>query len=1334
MGVYLKGVVMKNGISATFLLSWIATLTIAQESGFAGNIPPSLDYYTVPAISSVKRLPNTFPEDGELGGTLQIVAARNEFEPASFVVFSPQDADKAELKASDLTGDAGTIPAANVDLKIVKCWYQGGTAWYSYFADVTGREMVPELLLNDEKLIRVDTATRDNYLRVDYPDGPDYRWISNRLSVNIPFNAETTPVADAKTIQPFTLKAGRFKQFWVTVKVPADAEAGIYCGSITLSPADMSIPIVVRVLPFELPTPMTNYDETREFYTMFYNGPGYKDILRSNGSDKNHADRKMLALYENMRDHNIRHPRLDDFYPETRNQFIRQLEILRDSGCSTDPLFGAIRAFSPQWMNTVKGVPMAKQKLPQSFIGMIDPPHEIIESMFGHTNVYCFGYDEPAEWRVHTERLLWKYIHDKGLKIYSTGKDSHLRYAGYNEDFINCPGEPTRERASKWHAMGCRITNYAAPHTGPENPDFMRRIHGLQLFHANYDGIGNYKLTCYNWNDFLGEKYNFRRFNMTYPTQEDVIDTIAWEGVREAVDDVRYATKLKSLALRAIATDKTDNIYTGRQALQWVDTLDMKSVDLNTTRLEMVNRILALSEFEDKSSISKPQISKSVTRREDASVAKELVVTGKKAKAELKGAKKWKAVLSDKNIPAKQYQEATFKLIESLAVKGDMDDVFATAKAAALDNRLALADHFTAKLICAGIKVSNNVIQLKEKAAQAAATFAKSDLPSDVKVSAFNNAAKIFMATRQYALVREFSSLAGALYIDEPGEIYECQYVDNAPSSVEGWIATDILKNPKNRESRFEPYNRKAAELLVVDVNAERAVGDAKTVTEKGTAFYMAYDSDGWSMFIDCEDSEAEKVTTGLLSGGSLEMFFAPGAGECYYQWFVRPGSDKNSTAQWSPPFRHYRPMDSYWASDVDIIDNGFGVHVFIPWELVYDKLPVNGETWPFNIIRWSRAGGVTWRGKVHDIHNFGVVRWNGLTPETLLTIKRKIVMKGLAKYRKAKNVAIAHWSDEVLGDPKFYNQALLPAVERLDEMEKKATGTMTSDDVTTIYEEAVSDWMEFNYLVEELRREYLEKYLLGDTISSVKKVEQAETIHLFNGEDFSNFYIFLKDRGRNNDPKKVFTVEDGVIRISGEEWGCLTTNQEYDNYHLIAEFKWGDMTFGPRQDKALDSGILLHSVGEDGSVAGVWISSIEVQMIEGGTGDLLAVSDEWDKFTLTCPVAEEKQGQFYVYQPDGKPQTVYGDISGSGRVNWWGRDPQWKDVKGFRGEKDVEKPLGQWNRLEIIVKGQTIRVILNGIQVNYCIDVRPRKGKIQIQSEGAEVFIRRFDLIKLVD
>ena len=100
-------------------------------------------------------------------------------------------------------------------------------------------------------------------------------------------------------------------------------------------------------------------------------------------------------------------------------------------------------------------------------------------------------------------------------------------------------------------------------------------------------------------------------------------------------------------------------------------------------------------------------------------------------------------------------------------------------------------------------------------------------------------------------------------------------------------------------------------------------------------------------------------------------------------------------------------------------------------------------------------------------------------------------------------------------------------------------------------------------------------------------RTDQNPTIQLFNGHSLDGWYTFLKNRGRNNDPKKVFTVNNGMIHLSGEKWGCITTEKAYENYHLVVEFKWGEKTYEPRGEKARDSGVLLHSTGEDGAYSG---------------------------------------------------------------------------------------------------------------------------------------------------
>jgi len=240
------------------------------------------------------------------------------------------------------------------------------------------------------------------------------------------------------------------------------------------------------------------------------------------------------------------------------------------------------------------------------------------------------------------------------------------------------------------------------------------------------------------------------------------------------------------------------------------------------------------------------------------------------------------------------------------------------------------------------------------------------------------------------------------------------------------------------------------------------------------------------------------------------------------------------------------------------------------------------------------------------------------------------------------------------------------------------------------------------------------------------KSITYRKPKSLFNGQNLKGWYTFVQKRGKNMDPKNVFTVVDQQIRISGEEWGCITTNKQFENYRLALEFRWGGKTEGNRIDKARDSGLLLHSTGEDGGSAGIWMHSIECQIIEGGTGDILVVGDGSEKFSITASVASEKQAGSYRYQEGGSPAVL-----NKGRLNWYGRDENWQDVIGFKGKQDIEKPMGEWNTLECIAHENEIIVYLNGVLVNRAREVKPSKGQIQIQSEGAEIYVRNIELSK---
>ncbi len=239
--------------------------------------------------------------------------------------------------------------------------------------------------------------------------------------------------------------------------------------------------------------------------------------------------------------------------------------------------------------------------------------------------------------------------------------------------------------------------------------------------------------------------------------------------------------------------------------------------------------------------------------------------------------------------------------------------------------------------------------------------------------------------------------------------------------------------------------------------------------------------------------------------------------------------------------------------------------------------------------------------------------------------------------------------------------------------------------------------------------------------------VRSGPPLLAFNGKDLDGFYTYARHH-KFADPDGVFTVADGMIRVSGREAGGFATRRAFADYHLVAEWKWGKETWLPRRWRARNSGIMVHCSGPDGDALGIWMASIECQIIEGGSGDLILVPGKGKAPPRLS--SEVRLGD------DGQPYYLKGGDAiarAGGRINWWGRDPAWKDVLWFRGPDDVEAPVGGWNRMEVICDGDRITCLLNGVVVNAGSGSSLSSGKILFQSEGAEIFFRKIEIRPLL-
>ncbi len=239
----------------------------------------------------------------------------------------------------------------------------------------------------------------------------------------------------------------------------------------------------------------------------------------------------------------------------------------------------------------------------------------------------------------------------------------------------------------------------------------------------------------------------------------------------------------------------------------------------------------------------------------------------------------------------------------------------------------------------------------------------------------------------------------------------------------------------------------------------------------------------------------------------------------------------------------------------------------------------------------------------------------------------------------------------------------------------------------------------------------------------------------LFNGVDLNGWTTWLVD-SRGADPRKVFGVTNGWLRISGDGLGYVGTRESYRDYRLVLEYRWGsnNTRWGDRLGRARDSGVFLHAQGPDGNShdgRGAFRAAIECNVFEGATGDFLLIRGDDAEGRLIAPwveaeVLERRDAEGWPWwQAGGRVER----LERMGRVNWKDRSADWRDVTGFRGTDDRELPAPAWNRLEIVSVRGRIEIWLNGGKVNEVIRSWPDSGPILLQCEGSEIFFRRVEL-----
>ena len=204
----------------------------------------------------------------------------------------------------------------------------------------------------------------------------------------------------------------------------------------------------------------------------------------------------------------------------------------------------------------------------------------------------------------------------------------------------------------------------------------------------------------------------------------------------------------------------------------------------------------------------------------------------------------------------------------------------------------------------------------------------------------------------------------------------------------------------------------------------------------------------------------------------------------------------------------------------------------------------------------------------------------------------------------------------------------------------------------------------------------------------------QGRTHRLFRPDKPEEWYTFLEGAGKNSDPQDVFKFEKKVLHFAGPGNGYIATTRKYADFHLTLQFRWGERKFGAAEKEKRNSGIQYHVDLYDGDQ--IWPRSIEFQVQEGDVGD----------FWMT----------------DGTTIVHNGTPTPAMPANAYNR------VKFT----NAERPVGQWNKAEIIVQDGKITHRLNGVVVNGGLLGNTREGQIVLQTEGAEIFFKNVKIREL--
>lgn len=346
--------------------------------------------------------------------------------------------------------------------------------------------------------------------------------------------------------------------------------------------------------------------------------------------------------------------------------------------------------------------------------------------------------------------------------------------------------------------------------------------------------------------------------------------------------------------------------------------------------------------------------------------------------------------------------------------------------------------------------------------------------------------------TNLYFLAKKFEdarSLNQEIYkkMYRPAETdrqYTVRYLKNAPKTAEAWARSADYQNWGKMETRFMVYAGYEClqdALLLKDTPAEKLkLNDAKRV-----GLHIVYDELGVHIYTRINDPDVNEVNLGKRKGASLEWMFRPGDEYAYHSFYFRgiPDNFDIHYVNWAAPTKNYRLTYDGIAKDSVTTPEGYAAHVFIPWLMVYDRLPSEKNIWRLGLQVSNNGDFRTLSGLVHEIQRALQLKFE-MTAAQRTALERTICIQAFNRYnniRRDPGGMIQNWNDYLLGEPEFYKQELEGLLAELDEAGKRLMAPAPDGDIHELFIKYAPQWAEINYIIDDKRTAYLKKGLFTE-------------------------------------------------------------------------------------------------------------------------------------------------------------------------------------------------------------------------------------------------------------